>query len=119
MIDERNLHTLPPPYEIIDFEPKKPIYLKVTDWKLGKISIHPRWAGAPETKEVVALRLYVDPATKQYYPPYYDVTPKRLVYQLAGTLAVRFPKGMWLRIERDIPGPKAHFGISWVEAPPS
>ena len=117
MIDMENAKTLPPPYEIYDFEPRKPVYFKVTKWELGKVTIHPRWAGAPAYKEILAIRLYVDPETKPYFPPYYDITPKRLVYQLAGMLATNFPRGMWLRIERDIPGPKAHFSVSWVEAP--
>ena len=117
MIDMKNLHTLPPPYEIVDFEPKKPYYFKLTQWKLGKVLIHPRWVGAPPEKEVVAMRMYVDPTTKPYYPPYYDVTPKRLVYQLAGMFASNFRTDMWLQIIRDIPGPKAHFSVMWVEKP--
>ena len=82
------------------------------------MTITPRWPGAPPSKEIIAIRIYVDPATKPYYPPYYDITPSRLVHQLAGMLTKGIPEGMWLRIHRDVPGPKAHFSVSWVESPP-
>lgn len=110
------LPELPPPYEIYEFEAGKAVFFKVTDYKIGKMAIAPRWPGAPAMKTIEAIRLYVDPETKQYYPPYYDVTPRRLVYQLAGMLAQGIPKDYWLKIYRDVPGPKAHFSVEWVLA---
>jgi len=118
MIEIEKLSELPPPYEIFEFVPCQPAYFKLTDFKIGKMTISPRFPGAPPTKTVAAIRLYVDPETKPYYPPYWDITPSRLVHQLAGMLATRLPRDMYLRIHRDIPGPKAHFSVSWVEAPP-
>ena len=105
---------LEPPYEIFEFEPQKPATFVVTDYKIGKIRIHPRWPGAPPEKVVIAIRLYVDPKTKPTFPPYWDITPSRLVYQLAGMLVRGIPKGYALRITRDVPGPKAHFSVEWV-----
>jgi len=117
MINIKKLPELPGPYEIYEFEPGRPAYFKVVDYKIGRMTISPRWPGAPPLKEIEAIRLYVDPKTKEYYPPYWDITPRRLVYQLAGMLTKGIPKDMWLKIVRDIPGPKAHFSVSWVPAP--
>jgi len=118
MIDIEKIKTLTPPYEIFEFVPCQPAYFKIQDYEIGKVVIHPRWAGAPPSKEVIAVRLHVDPSTKPYYPHYWDITPSRLVHQLAGMLIAKIPEGMWLRIHRDIPGPRAHFSVGWVEKPP-
>jgi len=108
------LEWLSPPYEIFEFEPCRPATFYVTAYKIGKMNISPRWAGAPTAKTIIAVRLYVKPETKPTYPPYYDVTPSRLVHQLAGMLVHGIPEGKALRIHRDIPGPKAHFTVQWV-----
>jgi len=118
MINLEELKVLPPPYEIFEFVPCQPAYFKIVDFEFGKVIIHPRWPGAPPVKEVIAVRLHVDPVTKPFFPHYWDITPSRLVYQLAGMLVHGIPEGMWLRIHRDVPGPKAHFSVSWVEKPP-
>ena len=118
MISIETLKVLSPPYEIYEFQPCQAAYFKVTDYEIGKIVIHPRWAGAPPSKEVIAIRLHVDPETKKFFPHYWDITPARLVHQLAGMLIHRGWEGKWLRIHRDVPGPKAHFSVSWVEKPP-
>jgi len=117
MIEIERVPPLDPPYEIYEFEPARPAYFKVVKYQVGRMTISPRFPGAPPTKEVLAVRLYVDPETKPYYPPYYDITPSRLVHQLAGMLAAGIPDGQWLQITRDIPGPRAHFGVAWVAAP--
>jgi len=115
--DLQKLEELPAPYEIYEFVPGVPAYFEVTDYKIGRIAIHPRWPGAPEEKTIVAIRLYVTPKCKPTSPPYYDITPARLVYALAPILASGKWRGYWLRIVRDIPGPKAHFQVSIVTGP--
>jgi len=115
MIEIEKLEELDPPYEIYEFEPCHPAYFRITEWKLGKITISPRFPGAPPQKTVECIRLYVDPETKQFYPPWWDITSRRLVYQLAGMLAQGIPADMWLKVHRDIPGPKAHFSVEWTE----
>ena len=117
LLDINKLPTLPPPYEIYQFEPCKPAYFKIVSWKIGKMEIHPRYPGAPAVKLIPVVRLYVDPATKKYFPPYWDITPKRLTYQLAGLLTRGIPENMWLKIHRTAPGPAAHFEVSWVPGP--
>ena len=111
------LKFLDPPYEIFEFEPCTPAYFKVVDYQVGKITITPRWPGAPKEKVVIAIRLYLDPYTKKYFPKYWDITPSRLVYQLASILTAGIPDGMWLKIHRDVAGPKAHFLVQWVSRP--
>jgi len=118
MIEIEKLKELLPPYEIFEFVPCQPVFFKITDFEIGRMNISPKWPGAPATKTIVAIRLHIDPTIKPYYPHYWDITPSRLVHQLAGMLVPRFPKAMWLRVHRDIPGPKAHFSVSWVERPP-
>ena len=117
MINVEELPDLPPPYEIYEFQPCTPAFFKITDFKIGKISISPRFPGAPPVKVVEAVRLFVDPETKKYFPYYWDITPRRLVYQLAGMLVQGIPENLWLKIHRDVPGPKAHFSVEWVEKP--
>jgi hypothetical protein len=118
MIEIEKLTPLTPPYEIFEFVPCQPAYFRIVSYEIGRITITPRWPGAPPRKEIVCVRLHVDPATKPYYPHYWDITPSRLVHQLAGMLTAGIPEDMWLRIHRDIPGPKAHFSVGWVERPP-
>jgi len=118
MINLEKLKLLSPPYEIFEFTPCQPVYFKIVSWELGRVTIKPRWPGAPEFKEVECVRLHVDPTIKPFFPHYWDITPRRLVYQLVPMLATALPPRMWLRIHRDIPGPKAHFSVGWVERPP-
>jgi len=117
MIEPEKLPRLLPPYEIYEFQPCVPAYFKIVDFEIGIITIHPRWPGAPPSKDVPAIRLHVDPKTKPYYPHYWDITPRRLVYALASMLTRGIPKDMWLKVHRDVPGPKAHFSVEWVEKP--
>jgi len=117
MIELERLRMLTPPFEIFEFQPCKPEFFKIVTWELGKIDIRPRWPGAPPIKTVAAVRIHVDPETKPYFPHYWDITPARLVHQLAPMLTAIPPERPWLRIHRDIPGPKAHFAVQWVAKP--
>jgi len=118
MIDIEKLKILPPPYEIYEFVPCQPAYFKIVEVELGRMTITPKFPGAPPRKEILAIRLHVDPRTKPFFPHYWDITPARLVYQLAAMLLPTFPAELWLRIHRDITGPKANFSVGWVEKPP-
>ncbi|MEM2370577.1 MAG: hypothetical protein QXH51_06715 [Candidatus Bathyarchaeia archaeon] len=108
------LRELSRPYEIYEFVPCHPVDFKVMRYEVGRITIAPRWPGAPPQKTVIAVRLHVDPTTKPTFPYYWDITPSRLVHQLAAMLAADFKPGRTIRIHRDIPGPKAHFTVQWL-----
>lgn len=113
-MDVSRLEALEPPYEIYEFPPAVPVRFVITTYKIGKMKIQPRFPGSPAEKEIEAIRLFVNPVTKPYFPPYYDLTPRRVVHQLAGMLVQGIPPGAQLEITRDIAGPQAHFSIRWV-----
>ena len=108
------MRELTAPYEILELEPCKSVRLRVVRFELGKIRISPRWPGAPAEKEVVGCRVHIDPGTKPAFPFYFDLTPSRLVHQLAALAVAPTPAGMELEIHRDVPGPKAHYSVRWV-----
>ena len=108
------MRELTAPYEILELEPCRSVRLRVVRFELGKIRISPRWPGAPAEKEVAGCRVHIDPALKPAFPHYYDLTPSRLVHQLAPLAVAPIPPGMELEIHRDVPGPKAHFAVRWV-----
>jgi len=112
--DLEKLEELPPPYEILELAPKTPVVLEVTSYKIGKMKISPRYPGAPPEKEVAAVRIYLTEKSKPTFPHYYDVTSTRLVAQLVPILVAGQWKSFNIQIERDIPGPKAHFSVSLV-----
>jgi len=111
----RTLPELPSPIEILETEPCKDYYIKVVKWEIGRLIIRPRWLGAPPQKEVVCIRIWTTEKYKPTWPPYWDITPARLVSQLYALLREGIPEGYVLKIHRDIPGPKAHFSISLVK----
>jgi len=51
------LKELEPPYEILELKPGETVSFTVVDWQLGKMTIHPRWPGAPKEKVVRAVRV--------------------------------------------------------------
>jgi len=117
MIELEKLATLSPPYEILELTSCTPVFMKPVSWELGKIEIEPKYPGAPPKKVVETVRIHVDPETKPLFPHYWDITARRLVYQLAPMLITIPADKPWLRIHRDVPGPRAHFSVSWVEKP--
>jgi len=112
-----DLEELSPPYEILETIPCKTYRIKVTGYEIGKITIKPRWVGAPPSKTVVCIRLYTTTEYKPTWPPYWDITPARLVSQLYALLKEGIPENMVLEIHRDVAGPKAHFSVRWVPVP--
>ena len=77
-----SLAELPPPYEILELRDGESIALKIVDWRLGTMRIHPRFPGAPPEKIIKVLRLYVPREMKKVGPNYWDITAQTLVYQL-------------------------------------
>lgn len=118
IIKVEELEPLPEPYEILELVPGEPVRIKVVDWKMGKITIHPRFPGAPPEKTIAAIRIYTTKDYKPTFPHYWDITPKRLVYQLGGILTKGIEPGYVLEIVRDVPGPRAHFTVQLVPEVP-
>lgn len=76
------LRRLPGPYEILELADRESKDLRVVSWERGTMEIHPRYPGAPETKEIPVLRVHVSADTKPLPPHYYDITSKTLTAQL-------------------------------------
>ena len=77
-----SLVELPGPFEILELRDGQSIVLRVVDWRLGLMKIHPRFAGAPAEKVIKVLRLYVPRDVKPVGPDYWDITAQTLIYQL-------------------------------------
>jgi len=114
LIREEDLEWLPGPYEVVEFQPNRPFVFRPVGWKIGKMVIMPKWPGAPPKKEIVAVRVFVTEDQKKTFPYYWDITPSRLVAQLASLLTRGVPEGYTIKIVRDIPGPSAHFTVELV-----
>jgi len=70
------------PYELLELMDKQSLELVITGKQIGEIEIHPRYAGAPASKVVKALRVLVDPKTKALGPAWWDITSQTLIAQL-------------------------------------
>jgi len=76
------LRALPGPYEVLDLRDGERVRLRVVSWERGSMTIHPRWAGAPEEKEIPVLRVHLQEGVKPFPPMYYDLTSKTLQAQM-------------------------------------
>ena len=68
--------------EIMDMRDGDSAKLIITDWEAGRMTIHPRYPGAPKSKIICGLRLYLQPETKTIGPPYFVLTSKTLIESL-------------------------------------
>jgi len=103
------LEVLPQPYEILELGDGESITLKITSWKLGKITIQPKYLRAP--KEVRTLRVWVPEGYKTFEPRYFDITSQTLIYQLLPHLEVPdFTKKLFLITKHGV-APHARFTL--------
>ena len=104
------LDVLSRPYEIFELGSAGTARLRVTKFKVGKMTIHPRPTGAP--KEIIALRLWVPPEVKSLYPDYYDVTSQTLIAQVLPYLEAGDYERTEFTITKHGFGPKARFSVA-------
>jgi len=97
------------PYEILELGDGETIWIRPVSFEYGRLVIHPRWPGAPPEKEILAMRIHVDPESKPYFPYYFDVTSKRLVSGLGPVMEKVIGMGAWLVITKHGVAPKAWF----------
>jgi len=83
------LRALPGPYEVLDLRDGETVRLRIVGWERGSMTIHPRYAGAPEEKEIPALRVHLAAGVKPFPPMYYDLTSKTLQAQMLPLLMER------------------------------
>ena len=108
------LRRLQGPYELLDLPDRGSVRLRVTYWERGSIEIHPRYEGAPASKEVEALRLHLAPGVKPYPPSYYDVTSKTLQAQLLPLLVERGYERYTFVVTKYGVAPRARFTLEAV-----
>lgn len=105
------LRRLPGPYELLELKDGEGIDLKVIGWERGTMEIHPKWPGAPESKEIPVLRVHVPVEFKAYPPRYYDVTSKTLMAQWIPLLARPDYKKWTFRITAHGVAPRKRFTL--------
>jgi len=112
------LKELEPPYEILELKPGETVSFTVLDWQLGKMTIHPRWPGAPSEKVVRAVRVFVPKEEKPLFPHYWDITAGTLVPQIYTLLreARVPPNRVKITITKVGAAPKARFSVSYTLA---
>ncbi len=77
----------------------------------GEMVIHPKYAGAPESKTIVALRLFVNPLSKPMGGKFWDVTGQHLIAQIE-PLLIATPKGsLWLTLTAHGSGPSKRYTV--------
>jgi len=115
LVEFEALPELEPPYEILELKPGETKAITVIDWQLGKMTIHPRWPGAPPEKTVRAIRLFVPREEKPLFPHYWDITAGTLVPQVWTILreARVPPNKVVLEITKVGAAPKARFSVSY------
>ena len=108
--DITTLDVLSGPYEIFDLGRGGARDLRITEYKVGRMTIHPRPAGVP--KEIVALRVWVPETIKTLYPDWYDITSQTLIAQLLPHLEAGDYKRKRFTITKYGAGPTARFSLS-------
>jgi len=99
------------PYEILELRDGQDVTLKVLAYEMGRMRIRPRYPGAPESKEITALRLRVSPARKVLGPPFWDVTSQTLIAQLKPHLDDLVRTGRDVRITAHGEAPRKRFTL--------
>ena len=102
---------LPEPYEILELRDDEGVTLKASAYVLGRMSIKPRYPGAPETKLIQALRLQLPAGVKTVGPSFWDVTSQTLIAQLKPHLEDLIRTGREFRITAHGEAPRKRFTL--------
>ena len=100
---------IPGPYEILELADGQSVTFHVAGWEAGTMVLHPTYPGAPESKTVDGLRVFVTLADKEYLPTYWDVTAGHLVAGLKPLLPMleESKKAVTITAKVMIPGKEA------------
>jgi len=109
--DIKKLPTLPEPVETFDLSPEESVTLRIENWGLYKHLIHPRFAGAPEEKLVLALRVWLYPEYRPPRSPYYDIHQGHLIRMLVPFLQEKDFRNYELTIIKHGQPPRAYFEV--------
>jgi hypothetical protein len=100
---------LPGPFEIFELEDGQTVALKIDRTEVGEALIHPAYK--PEGKWIKVLRVWVQDGTKEFFPPYWDVTSQTLVAQLEPLLKVGDVRNREFHVTKHGVAPKARFSV--------
>lgn len=97
------------PYEIFELVDGETRVLQIKDWETGNVTIYP--PHKPTGKVINALRVHVPPATKDFFPYYWDITGKTLLAQMVPYLEQRGYQDKRFTITKHGIAPKARFSL--------
>jgi hypothetical protein len=100
--------------EILELEDSQSVDLRVTEYELGEMVIHPRQG--PPDKRIRVLRLHVRQEDKRTGPPYWDITGQTLIEQLLPYLRRPDFRALTFRVTKYGVAPKARFGLQIIPA---
>ena len=106
------------PFEFWDMASGETRTVRLTHYEEGKIRIAPRYAGAPKSKVVDAMRLHLQEGFKPHVPNYWDITSKLLMVSIRPYLTRRDLTSLQFEISKTGKPPGARFGLS-VSRPPA
>lgn len=100
------------PYELLDLKDGQTLDLAIIAFNVGDIEIHPRYAGAPATKLISALRVFVAPGTKPMGPGYWDISAQTLIATIRPLLeAVPGPRILRCRLTAHGVAPAKRYSV--------
>ena len=99
------------PFEFWDMESEETRVFKVSRYEEGSIEIHPRYPGAPESKTVRVLRLFLPPGIKTTLPSYWDMTSKHLIAALLPILKAPGLQDKTFVVQKFGVAPSARFSL--------
>ena len=99
------------PFEIFELSDGVSVRLKSVRFEWGSATIHPRYAGAPESKQIPVLRIHLPGGIKMTGPPYWDVTSKTLQAQLKPLEPDIVGKGREFVVTAHGSGPSKRFSV--------
>jgi len=106
---------LPHPQNPLDLEPDQEVEFKIQNYELYRFTIHPRYPGAPASKDVMALRLYLQPPYRWRGLSYADATATKLVAQLGAIVQMPGYRDYIVRIKKIGEPPRAEFQVSLIK----
>lgn len=104
------------PYEFWDLDSGETREIRITGWGEGDVLIRPRYPGAPPSKVVESIRLYLAPGVKPHLPAYWDITSKHLITALKGYLTTEGYIGKTFIITKFGEAPRARFSLEVRES---
>ena len=104
------------PIEFLEMDDQGVMELKILDFEVGETYIIPR-DGRPG-HDIPVLRVHVSKEDKNFFPPYWDISSKRLTAQIQPVLEAGGYQDKLFRIQKFGYKPRAHFTVE-VETLPA